>query len=259
MASNSSTDGSFDPSLQQFNIASRDGTAVTVSIGDLNDFNYYSVKICINYAAQLGASFMLMIALIGLTQKDKKQSPLFLINVGSLIVNFIRLLLLCLYYAGSYNEVYTSFTGDLTAVAPIDTSNSVGAIVLSLVLVIMIQVSLFLQSQVVCVTLKRLHRLALAAFSAMVGAVAVVFRFIFAIGNIKAVLNGDTMESIQWIDWLANATLTVSIGWFCLVFVGKLGHAIWQRRKLGLNGMGAMDVIFIMGCQTLVIPRTCWH
>ena len=257
MASNSSIDRSFDPSLQQFNITSRDGTSVPVSIGDLNDFNYYSVKICINYAAQLGASLMLIIALIGLTQKDKKQSPLFLINVGSLVINFIRLLLLCLYYTSSYSEIYATFTGDLSAILPIDTSNSVGAIVISLVLVIMIQVSLFLQSQVVCVTLRRLHRLALGVFSALVGALAVVFRFLFAVSNIRAVLNGDNMDAVQWLDWLANATLTVSIGWFCLVFVGKLGYAIWQRRKLGLTGMGAMDVIFIMGCQTLVIPCMC--
>jgi pheromone alpha factor receptor len=46
----------------------------------------------------------------------------------------------------------------------------------------------------------------------------------------------------------------ISICVFSSVFCTKLGLAIRSRRSLGLKQFGAMQIIFIMGCQTLTIP-----
>jgi pheromone alpha factor receptor len=72
--------------------------------------------------------------------------------------------------------------------------------------------------------------------------------------NSIAIIKVVYMESIWWIESATNVTLTVSICFFCVIFVTKLGFAIKQRRQLGVREFGPMRIIFIMGCQTMVVP-----
>ncbi|KMU88355.1 pheromone receptor PREB [Coccidioides immitis H538.4] len=53
---------------------------------------------------------------------------------------------------------------------------------------------------------------------------------------------------------LTNILTTVSICYFSTIFVAKLGFAIHARRTLGLTGFGAMQVMFIMSCQSMIVP-----
>ena len=251
---NGTFNGTFDPYQQKVIITLLDHSTVRPTIADLDDFYFYSVHISINYGAQLGASLMLLVVLFLTTKKDKCLTPVFLLNVLSLAINFVRLALMCFYFGGPWSEIYAAFTGDFSAVPASAYNTSYVAIVLSLILLAVIQASLFLQMHVVCFDLRKRYRQALAVMAVVVGMIAIGFHFAFAMQNILSVRDGDSMAPYQRLDSAVNITTTISICWFCAVFVGKLGYSLRQRRKLGLKKFSPMEIIFVGGCQTLLVP-----
>lgn len=245
---------SSDPFNQSITLRMAEGTPIQITLDDLDSFILYSVQICINYAAQLGASLVLLILLALLTKPDKRRAPIFVTNTLSLVINFIRNILMCLYFTGPFNEVYAYFAQDYSRVHRSDYATSVAATVLTLMLLACVEVSLLLQVRVVCVTLRKIYRQVIFAASVMVALVAVAVRFALCVENSIYIVTLNALTGLTRLESAANITTTVSICWFCTVFVIKLGIALQQRRKLGLGQFGPMQIIFIMGCQTLIIP-----
>jgi len=245
---------SFDPFKQSFTLHMADGTPIEITLDDLDSFILYSVQICINYAAQLGASLVLLIVLALLTKPDKRRTPIFVTNTLSLIINFIRNILMCLYFTGPFNEAYAYFAQDYSQVQRSNYATSVAATVLTLLLLACVETSLIFQVRVVCVTLRRAYRQAILAVSVLVALMAVAVRFALCVKNSIYIVTLHALTGLSRLESAANITTTVSICWFCAVFVIKLGIALQQRRKLGLGQFGPMQIIFIMGCQTLIIP-----
>lgn len=244
----------FDPYSQSFTLQASDGTPFNVSIPDLDYFVNYNTQICINYGAQTGASIILFIMLLLLTKPDKHASPIFIVNVSSLALNIIRNVLQCLFFTGPFTETYAVFSGDFSRVHTGDYAKSVTAAVLTLLVLVCVEISLCLQTHVVCVTIRQLYRRAIFAASVVIALLAIAFRLVLCIENsiyiVQAKVDGP-------LDQLASATTiteTISICWFSAVFVIKLAFALNERRKLGLAQFGPMQIIFIMGCQTLIIP-----
>ena len=255
MAANITT----DPFNQTFTLMAADGTPIDVSVPDLDAFILYSVNICINYASQLGASLVLLIIIALLTKPEKRDSPIFILNTLSLALNFIRNILFCLYFTGPFSETYAYFAQDYSRVPRSAYATSVAATVLTLLLLICVEISLIFQTQVVCVTLREVHRRTILALSVLIASIAIGFRLALCIENSEYIISLMYLESLTWLSSASNITTTISIFWFFGVFVTKLGFALRQRRKLGLRRFGPMQIIFIMGCQTLVIPGRCLH
>ena len=245
---------SFDPFSQSFTLRMADGTPIEITLDDLDSFILYSVQICINYAAQLGASLVLLIVLLLLTKPDKRRAPVFITNTLSLIINFIRNILMCLYFTGPFNEVYAYFAQDYSEVQRSDYAKSVTATVLTLLLLACVEISLIFQVRVVCVTLRQVYRRATITISVLIALIAIAFRFALCAENSIYIVTLKYLTGLARLESAANITTTISICWFCAVFVVKLGMALQQRKKLGLGQFGPMQIIFIMGCQTLVIP-----
>lgn len=244
----------FDPFTQTFTLLLADSTPFNVSMPDLDDFMLYSVQICINYAAQLGASLVLFIVLLLLTKPGKRSSPIFLINLLSLALNVIRNVLFCLYFTGPFSEVYAYFGEDYSRVSRSDYAQSITATMISFLLLVCVEVSLILQVRVVCVTIKKMYKLAIFMISNFIALMAIGTHLAFSIGVSRSTISLTPPSYLDKLESASNITTTISICWFCTVFVTKLGFALNERRKLGLDRFGPMQVIFIMGCQTLIIP-----
>ena len=244
----------FNPMLQPVSLQLQDGTFSNFTVGDLDQFYLYSVQISINYAAQLGASLVLLVVILLATKPDKRTSPIFLINCTSLGLNFLRNLLNCVYFLGPFSEIYTVFSGDYSRVPNSAYSTSVAAIVFGFLLLVSVEASLMFQVHVVCLTLKKLHRNVIFCASLVVAGIAIAFRLGLCIRNTQEIWSGEDDISIQWLASASNITTSISICYFCLVFVVKLGLALRQRSKLGIRNFGPMQIVFIMGCQTLIIP-----
>jgi len=247
----------FDPFSQIFTLLLSDGTPFNVSIPDLDDFIQYNVQICINYSAQLGASVALLVVLLLLTKSEKRRAPIFILNSLSLALNTIRNVLQCLYFTGPFSETYAYLAQDYSRVPHSPYATSIAGNVLTLMLLICLELSLVLQTQVVCVTLREIHRHCILGCSISIALLAVGFRFALVVENSKYILAAQNFSSFEWLGSATNITASTSICFFCVIFVAKLGLALNARRKLGLRQFGPMQIIFIMGCQTLVIPGTC--
>ncbi|KAI4248160.1 MAG: hypothetical protein LQ352_006005 [Teloschistes flavicans] len=244
----------FDPFTQSFALLMSDGTPINITIPELDAFILYSVQISINYAAQLGASLLFLIVLLLLTKPEKRKSPIFIINSLALVFNVIRTLLQCLYFTGPFCEPYAYFSLDYSRVSTSDYANQVAITVLTLLLLICAELSLLLQVQVVCVTLRQIFQRLIFALSIIIAGLAVSFRLTFCIENARYILALKSLFPLEWLASATNIVTTISICWFCAVFVIKLGFALDQRKKLGVGTFGPMRIIFIMGCQTLIIP-----
>ncbi|KAI9802643.1 MAG: hypothetical protein M1825_002665 [Sarcosagium campestre] len=243
-----------DPFAQSFTLLLSDGTPFNVTLTDLDGFNLYNIRICINWASQLGATLLLLVVLLLLTKVDRRQSPLFILNVLSLAINVVRCLLQCLYYTGAFNTAYAFFSADYSRVTTADYASSITADVFTLLLLICVQGSLIMQARVVCTTMMKIYRQAITAVSVIVTTLAVGFRLGLVIENSKAILNVEDFSHWEWLASATTITATVSICFFCAIFSVKLGFALYQRRKMGLRQFGPMQIVFIMGCQIMIVP-----
>ena len=245
----------FDYFEQTVNISSPSGP-IDVSIPDLNDFLLYGTQICINFGAQAGASIVLLIALLLLTKPEKRRSLIFIVNVVTLAINIVRTILHCLYFTGPFTNIYAYFSGDYSRVPPSAYAMSITTTVFELLVLLSVEVSLCLQTSVVCVTLRQLYQRLILALSMVVALVAVGFRMTLMVENCKYIISASPEKALTWLYNATNITTTVSICWFCVIFVTKLGFAVRQRRKLGMGHFGPMQIILIIGCHTLIIPGT---
>ena len=258
MSANSST-LPFDPFTQSLTLIDRQGRSVKITIPDINEFLNYSVEISINYAAQFGASLILLIVLLLLTRPEKRRAPVFVLNCISLVVNIVRILLFILYFTSPFVDIYASFGQDYSHVPSSAYGTQVAAAVLTLVLLAIVEASLCLQVSVVLVTLRRIYRRVILGFSVLVASLAITIRLAYCVENIKAILSLVPSGTLQWMAEANNICTTISICWFCVVFCAKLGMSIRQRRRLGVGQWGPTQIIFIMGCQTLLIPgKSIW-
>lgn len=244
----------FDPFTQSFTLLLKDRTPLSLSIKEVDDFVIYSIQICINYAAQLGASSILLLALFMLTKPDKRQSPVFILNSIALLLNVIRNVLQCLYFTGPFVQTYAHFGQDFSRVPRSAYATSIAATVLAVLLLICIEVSLILQVRVVSFLLTKVYRQAIFAISAVIALLAIGFRLALCVENSRLIISLKPPTSLNWLESASNITTSISICWFCAVFVTKLGIALHERRQLGLKRLGPMKIIFIMGCQTMTIP-----
>ena len=246
-----------DPFTQTITLHLANGTPLNIPLPELDQFMLYNVQISINFASQIGASLILLVVLLLLTKPDKRRAPIFITNVLSLALNVIRNILQCLYYTGPFSEIYAYYGQDYSRVAGKDYGISVAASVLTVLLLACVESSLLLQIRVVCCTLPSRYRLATYGVSILTALLAIAFRFALCVENSKFIVTLTYETSLELLDNAANITTSISICWFCAAFVTKLGFALDQRRKLGLDQFGPMQIIFIMACQTLVIPGTC--
>ena len=244
----------FDPYSQSFTLQASDGTFFNVSIPDLDYFVNYNNQVCINYGAQTGASIVLLIALLLLTKPDRRASPIFIINALSLALNIIRNVLQSLFFTGPFTETYAVFSGDFSRVHTGDYATSVTAAILTLLVLLCVESSLCLQTRVVCVTMRQLYRRIIFVASVTIALLAIAFRLALCIENSIYIVQAKVDGPLHQLVSATNITETISICWFSAVFVTKLAFALNERKKLGLARFGPMHIIFIMGCQTLIVP-----
>lgn len=244
----------FDPYTQNVTMKYRDGGILEVPMAEMNIFVQYNVRVCINYGCQFGASLTLLVILLLLTHADKRGSAVFLLNGLALFFNVMRLLFQVIHFETDFEKIYEYFSMDYSAVPTSAYAISIVSTIFTTIVIVCIEISLVLQLHVVCSTLRRRYRRPLLAFSILVALIPIAFRFFFMVINCKLIISLGYMTTLWWVESATNVSLTVSICFFCVVFVIKLGFAIHQRRQLGVREFGPMKVIFVMGCQTMVAP-----
>lgn len=244
----------FDPWVQPITLYYQDGSNFTIGFDELDHYRLYGVRLAINYGTQIGASFLLLLVLLLLTKAGRRKSFIFIINTLCLTTNIIRCILACCYLTGSMWHPYSQLSGDRSRVVTSDLATTAATSTMTLLVSTLIMVSLSIQVWVVCVTTVPMQRYVIMAITTTMACIALGYKAAFVIYNIKNVLKLETMEQHANLIAVSYALQAVSIWLFSCVFTYKLGHAIVQRRRLKMPQFGPMQIVFIMGCQTMIIP-----
>jgi pheromone alpha factor receptor len=245
-----------NPFTQPITLLLPDGTPFNVTMDQFAWFHMYSAQLSISRGVSLGASLVLLIVLLLLTHSDKRRSPIFALNVMALLINAMRSLLSCIYMASEWQNPYAVIAGDFDQVTSVDKSNSVAVPVLTLLLLMAVMTSLLLQVKVVLATVRDIYKWAILTVLGSMALVTIGFEFAVVVINSKLIVAEQGGLDPKFQDLLLDTYLVmmISFAMFMLVFLGKLGYAILQRRKIGVRQFGPMQILFIMMLQTLVVP-----
>ena len=247
---------SFDPFTQTVTLLDTTGTPFNVSLGAVDLLRVHGTQECIAMGVQIGACAILLVVLLLLTKPDKRMSAIFILNVLALVFAIIRSVLDTLFWTGPFTLTYAQFGDDFSRVTTGDYVQSITCLVLNLLLQICVEISLCIQVHVVCVNLRRLYRQTILAISILIGLAALALRFALMVENDIYIVQAKEVSPLDLLEDAVDITTTACISWFCAIFVGKLGVALHERKKLGMKQFGPMQIIFIVGCQTLLIPGT---
>jgi pheromone alpha factor receptor len=248
-----------DPFAQPVTVLLPNGVPFNVTMDQITGFLNDRTVWGINIGAGIGASFLMLAAVALLTRADKRNSPVFVLNILALLINSIRGVLHALYVAGPFQNLYAVLTSDWTNIRSSDKAISIADATLGLLVLIVIEASLLMQVYVVLATTSRVQRFWVMAVCAAVALVAISVEFAVVVINCGFIMSLRPQTSFSFVrlvmaDYIMG---TVSVGFFCLVFLYKLGVAVLQRRRLGLKRFGPMQIIFIMAWQTMLIPSKC--
>ncbi|KAF2015052.1 hypothetical protein BU24DRAFT_410731 [Aaosphaeria arxii CBS 175.79] len=239
---------------QTFTLLAPNGEKFDVHMNDLNYFRTQGIRLAINYGSQIGASATLLLVLLVLTRREKRKSSIFIMNALCLAFNTIRSILQSLYLTGNYFIPYAMLSYDFSRVTWHDRANTVASNTMTLLLVICIMISLSMQVWVVCITTPKLQRVLILGSTGVMALVAIGYRFAVTVISSSLAMEDKGMEEYETLMTTMTIVQALAIWSYCVVFTFKLGYALVQRRKLGMTQFGAMQIIFIMGCQNMIIP-----
>lgn len=259
------SNSSFNPFDQSFPLLYPNGDGYYDAwMGDIFLVQRNAVSQAITQSVQIGAVIILLIVLLLVTRKEKLLSMVFLVNAMALLFVALRGILgLCVVTGPLYNF----YRYELGFYENIDTALAISAAgeVMSCLLTISIQFSLVFQVKIVTSGLDTWKRWGLIAMTCSAAFTSSSIRLALMALNIKwNILNVDNetkpqFDTLTRLASATNITLVITIGLSALIFTGKLWFAIRNRRSLGIKQFGPMQIIFVMGCQTMVTPRKCSH
>lgn len=245
----------FDVLHQAFVLHDREGTAFVSTMEDLTVYAQQGISTASVYALQCGAAAAVFIMLLILTKPEKRSSPVFILNACAILFSIIASALECEYWTGPWYSPYAYLSSDFSLVPTSAVAESIAVSLFVFLVQLCLEASLVLQVHVVCVTLDRLQRLAIMVVSVTIATVAVVLRLVQMIyaDKYNDILRQEN-HSLAGISKATNISLAISICFFSTIFIAKLGWFMYQRRRLGLQSFGPMQVILIGGTQTMIIP-----
>ncbi|CZT41227.1 hypothetical protein WAI453_000140 [Rhynchosporium graminicola] len=245
----------FDPKAQSISFLMADGvTPVVLSISDIDAWFYYNATLCINYSAQMGACLVMLLVTAVLTKESKRRTPVYILNLLSLFLGFLRALLLALYSISAWAEFYAYFSLDWSVIPGPAYATSVAGAVIPLLMIITVNMSLFLQAHTVCKIMRKEYIMMISFVSGLVFLLAVGFRFAQTITNSLAIMTAGHYFFQAWITVGALATETISIWYYSIIFTSKLLWTIYARKNLGLKKWSYIQILAAMGGCTMIIP-----
>lgn len=245
----------FDPFTQSITLASSDGSNVSVSLAEVDHINAESVSISISYGAQLGACFIMLIAVFVMTPLSKFLRPSNVLHVVGLLLSTIRMSLLAAFFPSRFNQFYAFWADDFSRVPRIDYEVSVAANTFTFLVVITIELALMNQAWTMVSLWPSTWKYIVSVLSFCVTLVTMGTRFALTIIHNQSLLNLRS-GSYTWLIQAAIITNVVSICWFCALFNVKIvTHLITNRGLLPTTkGLNPMEILVITNGILMIIP-----
>ncbi|OLL23185.1 Pheromone P-factor receptor [Neolecta irregularis DAH-3] len=241
------TTNSYPPLHQILNISSPLGYSI-VPLSDIEIYEGTRVHSAALFSALIAAAGIMIIMLAVVTKPAKRKTPVFFMNLASLIALLLSSSLSLSYYLSSWVGIYVQFTGDFEPVSKMDQDVSIAGACSRVLLITCIEISLVLQCRIICSTSRKVKFLLTAFAVAIASAVVILWIYLTVLGIQSG--NGPSDQA----HLARQIVYSASIYFFSAIFVSKLVQTIMLRRRLGLEQFGPIQIITIMGCQTMFVP-----
>lgn len=220
--------------------------------------SYYFSQISLSafFGIRIGSSAIMGILLF-LISKNRR-TPAFIFNQICLLLLFIQSSLYLGYLHSSYSATSTYLTGAYDVVSQNTKNLSAVTSVFQTLLVVFIHISLIIQVRAVFPPFS-VSRKAATAVMGFFSICCITLTFLVTIERCVSAMDptrrlyGDTRFGLV-LPSMSQISLAVSIFVCCLVLVGKLLFAIRTRHILGLKQFGPLQILVIMGTQSMIIP-----
>ena len=243
-----------DPFIQPVTLLMPDGTPFNVTMDDFAQMHFWGVDMGILYGVEAGMTGITILAYAVLVQASKRRTIVYAFNMLALIFNLIKSVLLCVYVAGPWQDPYAYFADDWSRVPQSAYANSIAASVAKVIELVCIEASLVLQVNTILCTTGRRRRWLLVALSITVGLVTIAFSFALMVVNCQAIMDQESGWDFQWLTLAGCITVAISICFIFVILASKLGYVLVQRRKVGIQTFGPIQILLIMSLQTMIIP-----
>lgn len=241
---------------QSFNITAYDGSQATITLDEIQTWRYYSGIACIIYGTTIGLCSALLVAMIAhaLIDQTKLRRPIFILNMVNLFLASSRAIVFAIIVSGSFQNLAQEFLGAPASNGNIFEGLVIVGIVFQLLLYMSIIATLGSQVQVVLSAAKgERGQQFLTMILSIVGLVLFVFESAYCVLFIIFVVSEKPVP--VWVIIAVRVLFSVFVGICSIVFLYKLGIAIRQRRRIGIAKFGPLQILFIMSCQCLIVPR----
>nr|POF11614.1 pheromone alpha factor receptor [Quercus suber] len=253
----------FDGFRQNFVLLLPDGK--TQFIANLEDFNLLQASQLnqgIIYGAQIGITALLLVIMLMMTKPDKRRSLVFVLNSLALLIILVRTIMAACLLGGPFFNFYIFELGWYPHAKTISHYIRISVATESLGVLVNCSIfaSLMLQVHVICCTLTRTKHKIVMGFCGLVILMVCSIRLTLAVMNSKWSIVGlrtTTMaqwDTIQRMASASNIATVTCIATFSAIFNTKLVMAMMIRRKLKIQQYGPMQIIFVMGLQTMFVP-----
>ncbi|KAF2397729.1 hypothetical protein EJ06DRAFT_134245 [Trichodelitschia bisporula] len=245
----------FDVLSQPLPILLRDGkTHANLTLSAIEAYAWNRSNTALVYGIELGLTIYALLIAYMCTRPEKRKSPIFILNILALIFNTIKAGFAAHYINGPFLELYAILASDFSRVPKGEYVCSVILVVCKFLALLCTEGSLVVQVHAVLATTTARQRLWLLMATGFFALAAVGCGFALTIFSAIAIMHTTVTFTEAKVTLAAGISIMVSIVFFMIIFVWKLGFAIWQRRRLGVRTYGPMEVLFIMGCCTMIVP-----
>jgi pheromone alpha factor receptor len=244
----------FDPYTQNLTFIGPGDVPINATVDFIDMYIQYGVQSCANMGAQLGATIITLIILLMLTPPGKRRSPVFILNSTALVSNIAWLVSSLVFFSTQWFEIYNIATGDFSNVSTSAYANAVIQCISENIMFAAIYGSLGLQVNVIFTGTREIYRWMVLASTLIVSLVSYGFHLAQWVYNMEDIMSSQSNANFEWLQNINTIMITATICFFSAIFAIKLGYAMRRRRRLGVRGFGPMQVIFIMSCQTMVLP-----
>lgn len=226
---------------------------VNTTVGAIDTSYWYNTACAINLGAQAGGCGVMFFVVLVLSQAAKRRTPIFILNVLSLMFGFFRGLFLSLYFVSNWVKIYPYFTNDYSAIPTRAYVVSVFGTLFVLLMTITVNLSLVLQAYTVTKAMEDRYRYMIIALSSLVFFMAVGFEFAEVVLNNIAIVQAKYYTE-QWVQQGALYMETISVWYFSIIFTSKLIYTLYYRKKHGWKQWSGVKILAAMGGCTMVIP-----
>ncbi|KAK3486802.1 pheromone receptor 2 [Neurospora hispaniola] len=231
------------------------GNLLNVTTTYIDAFNDMLISTTINYATQIGATFIMLAIMLLMTPRRRFKRLPTIISLLALCMNLIRVVLLALFFPSHWTDFYVLYSGDWQFVPPGDMQISVAATVLSIPVTALLLSALMVQAWSMMQLWTPLWRALVVLVSGLLSLATVAMSFANCIFQAKNILYADPLPS-YWVRKLYLALTTGSISWFTFLFMIRLVMHMWTNRSIlpSMKGLKAMDVLIITNSILMLIP-----